>query len=96
MDIAAGELIPQVPGESIFVSAKTGENIDELNALISKKLFSDNVRCTLRIPFSRGDIVSFVQEHGVVEKVEYTHEGTIMQAELPEADHGRVREFEIR
>lgn len=95
IDIAGAELLPQVPGESVFVSAKTGENIDELNRLITDRLFSDNVKCRLMIPFTRGDAVSFVQERGEVIKVEYTSKGTVIEAELSEADYGRVRQFDI-
>jgi hypothetical protein len=47
------------------------------------------------IPFTRGDAVSFVQERGEVIKVEYTSKGTVIEAELSEADYGRVRQFDI-
>lgn len=94
IDIAEGELLPQTPGESIFISAKTGENIDELNQLIKEKLFAGNVICTLMIPYSRGDISSFVQERGIVKNIEYTEEGTKIIAELTAADYNRVKEYD--
>lgn len=95
IDIADGELMPAMPGETIFISAKHGDNIDELNRLITDKLFSDNVSCRLQIPFSRGDVVSFVQERSIVSKVEYNEKGTLITAELSAADHSRLKEFVI-
>ena len=96
IDIAEGQLLPQTPEESIFVSAKTGENMDGLNRLIKEKLFAGNVNCTLLIPYQRGDISSFVQERGIVSNLEYTEEGTRITAELTAADHNRVKEFETK
>ena len=94
IDIAEGQLLPMVPGESIFISAKTGENLDQLDQLIVKKLFADNVKCRLMIPYSRGDIESFVRERGIVEEVKYTEEGICITVELAPADHGKVKEYD--
>ena len=94
IDIAEGKLLPQVLGESIFISAKTGENLDQLDSLIVEKLFAENVKCRLLIPYSRGDIESFVRTRGIVEDAEYTEEGICMTAELAPADHSRVKEYD--
>ena len=93
IDIAQYDLMPSVPGECVFVSAKRGDNIDELCAMITEKLFSDNVNCKLMIPFRRGDIVSFVREKGIVSDVEYNEKGTLITAELTKEDLSRVKEY---
>ena len=94
IDITEKELIAPVPGESIFISAKTGEGIEELLDTIDEKIYSGLVTARLRVPFSRGDIESFVRERGQVEHVEYDEEGSIITVVLPKEDYGRVRKYD--
>ena len=94
IDIAENELVAPVPGECVFISAKTGEGIEELLDIIDGKIYSGLVTARLRVPFSRGDIESFVRERGQVENVQYDEEGSIITVVLPKEDYGRVREYD--
>ena len=79
--------------ETVCVSAKRGDGIDELLTLLKKKLFADRMRAKLLVPYDKGDIVSRLCEKATVFATEYTEKGTLMDAELSAADAGRYREF---
>ncbi len=83
------------PEADICISAKYGENIDRLMEIIKSHIYAGNKTAKLLIPFSRGDIVSYLREHANVKSVEYEAEGTVIEAEMSEADYGRLSKFDI-
>ena len=84
------------PGEaSVLISAKTGEGVDELLDLICKSIFDRTVRVHLLIPYDRGDITSYLCEKARIFGTEYLGEGTLLDAELAEADYQRYRQYEV-
>lgn len=89
----AGLEHPRKQGNSIWISAKEAGDIRELVRMIASKIFGDYVRMTLLIPFDRGDIVSYLNEHADIKETEYTESGTLLTAELREADRDRFSEF---
>ncbi|MFJ7827260.1 GTPase HflX [Psychrobacillus sp. NPDC096623] len=84
---------PYVAGDNIWISAKEGAGLDELLDIIKKHIFSNYVRCSLLIPFDRGDIVSYLNENASVSSTSYEEEGTVVQVELKKSDHDRFQEF---
>ncbi|SES29553.1 GTPase HflX [Psychrobacillus sp. OK032] len=84
---------PYVSGENIWISAKEGEGLDELLGIIKKHIFADYVVCNLLIPFDRGDLVSYLNEHASVESTSYEEEGTLVKVELKKSDYDRLQEF---
>ncbi|WP_299511068.1 GTPase HflX [uncultured Rummeliibacillus sp.] len=84
---------PYVNNEQIWISAKEGKGIDELLELIRKHIFSNYVTCTLCIPFERGDIVSYMNEHAHIMETSYDERGTIIEVELHEAIAEKYKEF---
>lgn len=93
MDIAEEEPI-QVPG-CVYISAKYGDNIDELLEKVKEKIFADDVEAKLLIPYSRGDLSSYICEKASVKKMEYKEEGTFFVAVLKQADYQRLKEYEV-
>ena len=79
--------------ETVCVSAKRGDGIDELVEIIKKKIFADRVRAKLLVPYDKGDIVSRLCEKATVFSTEYTEHGTVIDAEMSAADAGRYREY---
>ncbi|HSN44344.1 MAG TPA: GTPase HflX, partial [Propionibacteriaceae bacterium] len=64
LDHASGEAVTTLRHlypDAIFVSARTGEGIDELRALI---------------PYDRGDLIDRIHRHGQFITTEHTGEGT--------------------
>lgn len=79
----------------VFVSALTGEGIKELEARIELFLNSRDTHLLLRIPFTRGDIISRLHEHGTVLSEEYTVEGTVIDVRIPAQLANELKEFEV-
>ncbi|MCK1997216.1 GTPase HflX [Psychrobacillus psychrodurans] len=84
---------PHVAGDSIWISAKDGAGLDELLEIIRKHIFSNYVRCSLLVPFERGDIVSYLNENASVSSTSYEEQGTVVQVELKKSDYDRLQEF---
>jgi GTP-binding protein HflX len=61
---------------SVFVSARTGEGIDELLARIAEALPHPDVELELLVPFDRGDIVALAHERARVMETRYDERGT--------------------
>jgi len=84
-----------IPGADICISAKYGENIDELLDLIKSKIFADRRKTNLLIPYTRGDIASYLIEKANVISTEYVAEGTLICVELNTADYNRLCKYEV-
>lgn len=67
------------PG-AVFVSAKTGEGVDELRARIAELLPNPEVELRLLIPFDRGDLVALLHERGRIVETDYDERGTRVHA----------------
>lgn len=79
----------------VFVSALTGEGIDELEARIEMFLNTLDEHVTMLVPFTRGDVVSQLHEHGTVRSEEYREEGTLIDVRLPRVIAEQNREFVV-
>lgn len=80
--------------ECVFISAKQGDGIESLLELIRENLFSSRKKVSLLIPYSRGDISSYLCEKSEVLSMDYQEEGTCFEVELSEADYCRLKEYE--
>ena len=88
-------VIPVAGVDNICISAKFDRNIDELIELIKRKIFKDMVKVQLLVPYTRGDISSYLCENARVLGMEYKESGTWFEAELKAADYQRLKEYEI-
>lgn len=67
----------------VFVSARTGEGIAELEGRIEMFLNTLDAHVTLLVPYTRGDIISRLHEEGTVRSEDYKEEGTLIDVRLP-------------
>jgi len=65
--------------DAVFVSARTGEGIDELLARIADALPQPEVALDVVIPYDRGDLVAFAHAHARVMQTDYEDTGTRLQ-----------------
>lgn len=86
---------PAVKGNQIWLSAKTGEGLDELVELIKKTVFASYVTCKVLVPFERGDIVSYLNEYAHVKSVEYEEDGTLMTVEMLKLDREKYQQYVV-
>lgn len=62
--------------DSVFVSARTGEGVEELLARIAAALPHPDVELELLIPFDRGELVALAHERARVVETRYDERGT--------------------
>ncbi|MGO4103305.1 GTPase HflX [Leifsonia sp. YAF41] len=65
---------------AIFVSARSGEGIDEVLAAIADLIPTPQVELDLLIPYERGDLISALHQHGRVLSTAYAETGTEVKA----------------
>ncbi|MEO8908287.1 MAG: GTPase HflX [Microbacteriaceae bacterium] len=65
---------------AVFVSARTGEGIDEVLAAIARLLPDPSIELNLLIPYDRGDLISALHERGRVLETGYVPDGTRIRA----------------
>ncbi len=79
--------------DAVAVSAITGEGMDRLLDAIEDRLAAPDVSIELEVPFERGDVVAQLHEHGTVTATEYSPEGTLLSAVVPQWLAAKVAEF---
>jgi GTP-binding protein HflX len=77
----------------IFVSARSGEGIAELNTRIAQLLPAPEVEVTLLVPYDRGDIISRLHVQGRVLSTDYREDGTVVSALVHPARLAELTEF---
>ena len=83
----------ETPG--FFVSAKEGSGMEELLEAVKARLFSDVVGARLLIPYTRGDVSSYLCDKASVRSMEYLESGTMFDVELKQEDYQRLKEYEV-
>ncbi|WP_163510034.1 GTPase HflX [Fodinicola acaciae] len=85
IDAAPAETLLRLRAElpaAVFVSARTGEGIDELLAAIEERLPHPEVEVRAVVPYDRGDLMHRLHEHGEVLSTEHTDAGTAVHARV--------------
>jgi GTPase len=77
------ERLRRLDPDIVVVSARTGQGIDELKAVLDSRLPRPNVEVSVLVPYSRGDLVSRVHEHGELISTEHLADGTLLKARVP-------------
>ncbi|MFF4159121.1 GTPase HflX [Streptomyces sp. NPDC001678] len=94
---AADPLILQrllrVEKHSIAVSARTGEGIAELLALIDSELPRPAVEIEALVPYTHGSLIARVHKDGEVISEEHTPEGTLIKARVHEELAAELQRF---
>ncbi|BAP86413.1 GTP-binding protein HflX [Paucilactobacillus hokkaidonensis JCM 18461] len=85
---------PALEGDDqIVLSAKDPKSLEMLVDLIRQHLFKDYVTADLLIPFSDGDVVSFLNDAANIIKTEYVENGTKLTVELSKVDLQRFKKY---
>jgi len=77
----------------VFVSARTGEGIDELLARIAEELPAPEVEMTLLVPYDRGEVISRLHVQGRVLATDYEDAGTRVTALVHPSRVAELEEF---
>lgn len=95
MDVAKSVPLDVSGHEAVYLSAKTGENVNVLVEKIREKIFGGRVEMTLLIPYQRGDITSYLCENAQIFSMEYEEEGTLLHGKLEREDALRYGSFAV-
>jgi len=67
---------------AVFVSAFTGEGIEELESLVAATIPDPDVEITAVIPYDHGELVSLLHEHAQILDTDYGESGTRIHARV--------------
>ncbi|KAJ1408017.1 Small GTP-binding protein domain [Sesbania bispinosa] len=67
----------------VCISALSGEGLTEFCNAVQDKLKDSMVWVEALLPFENGDLLSTIHQVGMVEKTEYTEQGTYIKAHVP-------------
>ncbi|MGW7517109.1 GTPase HflX [Streptomyces sp. NPDC054796] len=79
---------------AMLVSARTGQGIEELKALIDDELPRPSVELEVLLPYTKGKLVSRVHNEGEVLSEEHTGNGTLLKARVHEELAAELRAYE--
>lgn len=77
----------------VFVSAKTGLNMDKLKAAIVQNIFDDEREVNIVLPFDKGDLASRLCDNANVLKMVYKDDGIHMIARLSKREQDLVKDY---
>ncbi|WP_345069130.1 GTPase HflX [Leifsonia kafniensis] len=80
---------------AIFVSARSGEGIDEVLTRIAELIPSPQVELDLLIPYERGDLISALHQHGRILSTSYAETGTEVTAMVNPDIEPQFAEFRV-
>ncbi|MBL0888525.1 GTPase HflX [Myceligenerans indicum] len=86
-DVADPEVVGRIQRRerhTAVVSAHSGEGIAELRARIAADLPRPGVEIDVVVPYSRGDLVHRVHEHGDIDHTEHVATGTLVRGRVDE------------
>jgi GTP-binding protein HflX len=80
---------------SVVVSAKTGQGIAEALSYIEAELPRPGVEFKALLPYERGDLINRLHQHGEIDSMEHTAEGTVVAGRANEDLAGELASYAI-
>ncbi len=85
IDELALDRLKNLAPDAFFVSAATGEGINELNAYVQLLLPKPEVRVETVVPYVNGNLISQAREFGTIETIDYREDGVYIVCEVDSA-----------
>ncbi|MCR2822263.1 GTPase HflX [Lederbergia panacisoli] len=79
--------------DCVYMSAKTGEGVEECIELIGQHIFNDYLACELLIPYTDGTVISYFNEHSQILSTDYEEDGTKLIVECKKADAEKYQQY---
>lgn len=88
---------PSMEGNNrLVVCAKEDASLQLIVDSIKKHLFDNYVTTKLLVPFSEGQVVSYLNEHTNIKETNYQENGTELTVEISPQDRNRFKKYEIK
>ena len=84
---------PKVVDNHVYLSAAEGKGLDELINLIKEQIYADNINCSLLIPYSEGNVVSYFMENATVLQQEYREDGVRLEVNCYKQDAEKYAKY---
>lgn len=94
-DLVQPEAIP-IGNDTVAISAKTGQGIETLFAMIERELARGLRHATFRLPYAMGGHVEALHDKAQVLRVDYTTEGIEIEVNCDEILYGRLAQYEVK
>lgn len=85
---------PRDNGKNVFISAKTGQGMQDLLDAIADTAPGKKFERTLLIPYSDGGVLNTLHTNEKVLSEEYTGDGVLIKVLIDEAVYGSLKEYE--
>jgi len=80
---------------SVVVSARTGEGVDDVLRVVEDELPRLGVEFEALVPYARGDLIDRIHQHGEIDSMEHTGDGTLVRGRANEALAGELASFSV-
>ena len=80
---------------SVVVSAKTGEGVDDVLRVVEEELPRLGVEFEALVPYARGDLIDRIHQHGEIDSMEHTGDGTLVRGRANEALAGELASYSL-
>ena len=80
---------------SVVVSAKTGEGIPDAIAAVEDELPRPDVEFKALLPYERGDLINRLHQHGEIDSMEHTADGTLVVGRANEDLAGELAAYAV-
>ena len=92
--LVARRLVDREPG-SVAISSTTGEGIDEMLAVVARRLRRQTIVAELHVPYQRGDVLALAHREGEVMETKESEDGWHILVRVDEGSAGRLTEFRV-
>ena len=80
---------------SVVVSARTGEGVDDVLRVVEDELPRLGVEFEALVPYARGDLIDRIHQHGEIDSMEHTGDGTLVRGRANEALAGELASYAL-
>ncbi len=80
---------------AVVVSARTGEGIDAVRAAVESELPHPTEPFEVLLPYERGDLLNKVHQHGEIDELEHTADGTLVRGRAHGGLAGELAEYAV-
>lgn len=87
---AAIRMRDSMADHTLKVSAKTGDGLDELKALLEKILSEEQIYVEKLFGYQEAGKIQLIREYGQLLSEEYTDSGIMVKARVPQEIHGKI------
>lgn len=86
---------PESEGDTLYISAKTGDGLMALANVIESHVLKDYRPCTFVIPYDEGQIVDALSTYGYVKHMEHLENGTKLDILCTEAYYQKYQKYSL-